>query len=58
MDFNLPVAAHPGAEPDVTGVYRHVKSRKGATKSLSNISIEKLGQQSQQTNRRQKTKLV
>jgi hypothetical protein len=46
--FSLTVAAHPKAEPDVTGVYRRVKSRKGAKKSLSNISIEKFGQQSQQ----------
>jgi hypothetical protein len=36
------------AEPDVTVVYRRVKSRKGAKKSLSNVSIEKFGQQSQQ----------
>jgi hypothetical protein len=28
------------AEPDVTGVYRRVKSRKGAKNSPSNISIE------------------
>jgi hypothetical protein len=36
------------AEPDVTGVYRRVKSRKGAKKCLSNISIKKFGQQNQQ----------
>jgi hypothetical protein len=35
------------AEPDVTGIYRRAKSRKGAKKSLSNIAIEKFGQQSQ-----------
>jgi hypothetical protein len=46
------------AEPDVTGVYRRVKSRKGTKKSLSNISIEKFGQQNQRANRQQKMKKV
>jgi hypothetical protein len=56
--FSLAVAAHPKAEPDVTGVYRRVKSRKGAKKSLSNISFEKFGQQNQRANRQQKMKKV
>jgi hypothetical protein len=44
-----PMTASPRkAEPDVTGVYRRVKSRKGAKKCLSNISIKKFGQQNQQ----------
>jgi hypothetical protein len=46
------------AEPDVTGVYRRVKSRKGAKKSLSNISFEKFRQQNQRANRQQKMKKV
>jgi hypothetical protein len=56
--FSLAVAAHPKAEPDVTGVYRRVKSRKGAKKSLSNISIEQFGQRTNKQNANKKMKLV
>jgi hypothetical protein len=58
MDFKSSGRSSSAAEPDVTGVYRRVTSRKGAKKSLSNISIEKFGQQSQQNKSPTKMKKV